>query len=182
LLMSSGSASAHVHAMHASCALLVSSRIVCRCIDHQAFACLCMRGRDENSWQSRPRHTRARNKVLLSAALVVPSAQPPKSECERAARRLPSKRRRRPTFFAIVLPSSSNMTLARSAAVVPRGGSRQVLDLRQRASVWIATSFRPSPRIQTPGQHVFCRAHVPGQRADDYRRATAVIVCNVTQR
>ena len=121
--MSSGSASAHVHAMHASCALLVSSRIVCRCIDHQAFACLCMRGRDENSWQSRPRHTRARNKVLLSAALVVPSAQPPKSECERAARRLPSKRRRRPTFFAIVLPSSSNMTLARSAAVVPRGGS-----------------------------------------------------------
>ena len=44
---------------------------MCRCIDHQAFACLCMRGRDENSWQSRPRHTRARNKVLLSAALVV---------------------------------------------------------------------------------------------------------------
>ena len=34
----------------------------------QAFAC---EGADENSWQSRPRHTRARNKVLLSAALVV---------------------------------------------------------------------------------------------------------------
>ena len=30
---------------HASCTLLVSSRSVCRCIDHQAFACLCMRGR-----------------------------------------------------------------------------------------------------------------------------------------
>ena len=28
-------------------------------------------GADENSWQSRPRHTHARNKVLLSAALVV---------------------------------------------------------------------------------------------------------------
>ena len=79
-----------------------------------AYVC---EGAVENSWQSRPRHTHARNKVLLSAALVVPSAQPPKSECERAARRLPAKRRRRPTFFAIVLASSSNMTRARSAAV-----------------------------------------------------------------
>jgi len=92
-----------------------------------AYAC---EGADENSWQSRPRHTHARNKVLLSAALVVPSAQPPKSECERAARRLPAKRRRRPTFFAIVLASSSNMTRARSAAVVPRGGSRPGVGLR----------------------------------------------------
>ena len=42
-------------------------------------ACACAyvcEGAVENSWQSRPRHTRARNKVLLSAALVVPSAQP----------------------------------------------------------------------------------------------------------
>ena len=83
-----------------------------------AYVC---EGAVENSWQSRPRHTHARNKVLLSATLVVPSAQPPKSECERAARRLPAKRRRRPTFFAIVLASSSNMTRARSAAVVGVG-------------------------------------------------------------
>ena len=92
-----------------------------------AYVC---EGAVENSWQSRPRHTHARNKVLLSATLVVPSAQPPKSECERAARRLPAKRRRRPTFFAIVLASSSNMTRARSAAVVPRGGSRPGVGLR----------------------------------------------------
>jgi len=92
-----------------------------------AYVC---EGAVENSWQSRPRHTHARNKVLLSAALVVPSAQPPKSECERAARRLPAKRRRRPTLFAIVLASSSNMTRARSAAVVPRGGSRPGVGLR----------------------------------------------------
>ena len=46
-----------------------------------------------------------------------PSAQPPKSECEHTARRLAAKTRWRPTFCAIVLASSSNMTRARSAAV-----------------------------------------------------------------
>ena len=41
------------------------------------------------------------------------------------------------------------------------GGVYQVLDLRQRASVWIATSFRLCPRIckhENPVQLVFCRA------------------------
>ena len=46
---------------------------------------------------------------------ALPSAQPPKSECEHTARRLAAKTRWRPTFLAIVLASSSNMTRARSA-------------------------------------------------------------------
>ena len=129
--MSTGSASARVHAMHARqlCFARVKQERADASTTRRLHAYAC-EGADENSWQSRPRHTHARNKVLLSAALVVPSAQPPKSECERAARRLPAKRRRRPTFFAIVLASSSNMTRARSAAVVPRGGSRPGVGLK----------------------------------------------------
>jgi hypothetical protein len=41
------------------------------------------------------------------------------------------------------------------------GGVYQVLDLRQHASVWIATSFRPRPRMckhANPVQLVFCGA------------------------
>jgi len=47
---------------HRACAAAATTKHL------HAYAC---EGADENSWQSRPRHTHARNKVLLSAALVV---------------------------------------------------------------------------------------------------------------
>ena len=70
--MSTGSASARVHAMHARqrCFARVKQERADASTTRRLHAYAC-EGADENSWQSRPRHTHARNKVLLSAALVV---------------------------------------------------------------------------------------------------------------
>ena len=84
--------------------------------------CMLMHARAQSKTRGNPdRGTRVPGTKSCVRALIVPSVQPPKSECERAARRPPAKRRRRPTFFAIVLASSSNMTRARSVAVVGVG-------------------------------------------------------------
>ena len=104
------------------------------------------------------------------SASVTPSAQPPKSECECSARRFVAKTRWRPTFLAIVLASSNNITRARSAAVSLGGGSRPGVGLKDSV-----------PRSGLP--RVFVRAlackrlvntvcagpHVPGQGAGYYR-------------
>jgi len=126
--MSSCSASARVHAMHANCALLVSRRSVCRCIDHHVFACLCMRGcgRKLVAIQTEAHACQEQNLAvcLACSASVTQSAQPTKSECACSSSRLAAKTRWCPTFLAIVLTSSSNMTRGRSAAVSLGGGSR----------------------------------------------------------
>ena len=102
----------------------------CRCIDHQAFACLCMRGRGRKlvAIQTETHACQEQSLAVCRAGSVsaTPLAQPPKSECECSA----AKRRWCRTFLAIVLASCSNMTRARSAAVVPRGGSRPGVGLR----------------------------------------------------
>ncbi len=85
-----------------------------------AYVC---EGEIENSWQSRPRHTRARNKVLLSTTLVVPWRSRPSRNA--SAQRDGSLQREEG-----VLASSSNMTRARPAAIVPRGGSRPGVGLK----------------------------------------------------
>jgi hypothetical protein len=107
---------------HRACAAAATTKHL------HAYAC---EGADENSWQSRPRHTRASNKVLLvclaGSASATLSAQPPKSEF---VRQLVANIRSRPTFLAIVLASSSNMTRARSAAVSLGGGSRPSVGLK----------------------------------------------------
>jgi len=89
----------------------------CRCIDHQAFACLCMRGRGRKlvAIQTETHACQEQSLAVCRAGSVsaTPLAQPPKSECECSA----AKRRWCRTFLAIVLASCSNMTRARSAAV-----------------------------------------------------------------
>jgi len=145
---------------HASCTLLVSSRSVCRCIDHQAFACLCMRGcgRKLVAIQTEAHAYQEQSLAVCRAGSVsaMPSAQPPKSECECSARRLVAKRRWCPTFLAIVLASSSNMTRARSAAVSLGSGLPRVF-VCALACKRLVNMFFAGP-------------HVPGQGADDYRR------------
>jgi hypothetical protein len=63
--MSTGSASARVHAMHARqlCFARVKQERADASTTRRLHAYAC-EGADENSWQSRPRHTHARNKVL----------------------------------------------------------------------------------------------------------------------
>ena len=160
MLMSSGSASAHVHAMHASCALLVSSRSVCRCIDHQAFACLCMRGRGRKlvAIQTEAHACQEQSLAVCRAgsASATPSAQPPKSECACSARRLAAEARWRQTYLAIVLASSSNMTRARSAAVSLGSGLPR----------FFVSALACKRLVNT----FFAGPHVPGQGADDYQR------------
>jgi len=112
---------------YASCALLVSSRSLCRCIDHQAFACLCMRGRCRKlvAIQTEAHACQEQSLAVCRAGSVsaTPLAQPPKSECECSA----AKRRWCRTFLAIVLASCSNMPRARSAAVSLGSGLPRVL-------------------------------------------------------
>jgi len=92
-----------------------------------AYTC---EGSDENSWQSRPRHTCQQQSLVVclagsvSAMLLV---HRPKLEC---MRHLVANIRSSLTFLAIVLTSSSNMTRARSAAVSLGGGSRPSVGLK----------------------------------------------------
>ena len=135
-------ASARMHAMHASCALLVSSRSVCRCIDHQVFACLCMRGRGRKlvAIQTEAHACQEQSLAVCRAGSV--STTPTRRWC--------------PTFLAIVLASSSNMTRARSAAVSLGSGLPR----------FFVSALACKRLVNT----FFAGPHVPGQGADDYRR------------
>ena len=86
---------------HRACAAAATTKHL------HAYAC---EGADENSWQSRPRHTRASNKVLWSASLAVRLQRCRRSRPSRNACDSVANIRSRPTFLAIVLASSSNMT------------------------------------------------------------------------
>jgi len=83
-----------------------------------AYVC---EGAVENSWQSRPRHTRARNKVLRARAGMAVGAAAQVGMRARSATAPCKEKTASDFFFAIVLASSSNMTRARSAAVVGVG-------------------------------------------------------------
>ena len=110
---------------------LWSAQSVCSCSDHQAFACLSLRGRGRKlvAIQTEAHACQQQSLVvcLAGSASGTLSAQPPKSEC---VRQLVANIRSRPTFLAIVLASSSNMTRARSAAVSLGGGSRPSVGLK----------------------------------------------------
>ena len=112
------------------CALAGDIRPGKKCVD-QAFACLCMRGRGRKlvAIQTEAHACQQQSRVvyLAGSASGTLSAQPPKSEC---VRQLVANIRSRPTFLAIVLASSSNMTRARSAAVSLGGGSRPSVGLK----------------------------------------------------
>ena len=92
-------------------------------------ACLRGRGRKLVAIQTEAHACQQQSRVvyLAGSASGTLSAQPPKSEC---VRQLVANIRSRPTFLAIVLASSSNMTRARSAAVSLGGGSRPSVGLK----------------------------------------------------
>jgi hypothetical protein len=80
--MSTGSASARVHAMHARqrCFARVKQERADASTTRRLHAYAC-EGADENSWQSRPRHLHVSNKVLWSTTQTVslycsPSSHP----------------------------------------------------------------------------------------------------------
>ena len=101
---------------------------MCSCSDHQAFACLCMRGRGRKLVAIQTEaHACQQQSLVVCLASASLSAQPPKSEC---VQQLVANIRSCPTFLAIVLASSSNMTRARSAAVSLGGGSRPSVGLK----------------------------------------------------
>jgi hypothetical protein len=85
-------------------------RCSCSCSDHQAFACSCIRGRERKFVAILTEARACHQEALLSAAReslsAAPWAQPPKTECEHASRRLAAKTRSRPIFRAITLASS----------------------------------------------------------------------------
>ena len=169
VLLLSGECFAHVNrqrlcacACHARTpAVLCSCQAgACRCIDHQAFACLCMRGRGRKlvAIQTEVHACQEQSLDVCRAGSVsaTPLAQPPKSECECSSRRLAAKRRWRPTFLAIVLSSGSNMTRARSAAVSLGSGLPR----------FFVSALACKRLVNT----FFAGPHVPGQGADDYQR------------
>ena len=128
----------------------------CRCIDHQAFACLCMRGRGRKlvAIQTEAHACQEQSLAVCRAGSVsaTPLAQPPKSECECSA----AKRRWCRTFLAIVLASCSNMTRARSAAVSLGSGLPR----------FFVSALACKRLVNT----FFAGPHVPGQGADYYQR------------
>jgi len=95
------------------------------------MSCLCMRGcgRKLVAIQTEAHACQQQSLVvcLAGSASATLSAQPPKSEC---VRQLVANIRSCPTFLAIVLTSSSNITRARSAAVSLGGGSRPSVGLK----------------------------------------------------
>jgi hypothetical protein len=150
---------------HRACAAAATTKHL------HAYAC---EGADENSWQSRPRHTRAPCQqqslvvCLAGSASASLSAQPPKSEC---VQQLVANIRSCPTFLAIVLTSSSNMTRARSAAVSLGGGSRPSVGLKTACLGLDCHEFSSAPSRTKACKRLvntfFAWTYVPSQGADD---------------
>ena len=143
---------------------------MCSCSDHQAFACLCMRGRGRKlvAIQTEAHACQQQSLVvcLAGSASATLSAQPPKSECVRQRCKYKIASDISCDSARVQQQHDRYMTRARSAAVSLGGVSRPVLDLRQRASVWIATSFHQRPRMQAC-KRLVNTSYVPSQGADD---------------
>ena len=145
---------------------------MCSCSDHQAFACLCMRGRGRKlvAIQTEAHACQQQSLVvcLAGSASAMLSAQPPKSEC---VRQLVANIRSCPTFLAIVLTSSSNMTRARSAAVSLGGGSRPSVGLKTACLGLDCHEFSSAPSRTKACKRLvntfFAWTYVPSQGADD---------------
>ena len=123
------------------------------------------RARTKTRGNPEPRHTRASNKVLRSASMAVHLTA---ADLARVMLLLDASTIARNVGRHLVFAASRRAVCSHSdlggcadGSASWVGGVNQVLDLRQRASVWIATSFRPRPRMckhANPVQHVFCRA------------------------
>jgi hypothetical protein len=105
---------------------------------------------------------------LAGSASASLSAQPPKSEC---VQQLVANIRSCPTFLAIVLTSSSNMTRARSAAVSLGGGSRPSVGLKTACLGLDCHEFSSAPSRTKACKRLvntfFAWTYVPSQGADD---------------
>ena len=122
------------------------------------------RARTKTRGNPEPRHTRASNKLRCASMAVHLTA----SDLARVMLLLDASTIARNVGLHLVFAASRHAVCSHSdlggcadGSASWVGGVDQVLDLRHCVLVWIATSFRPRPRMckhANPVQLVFCRA------------------------
>ena len=148
---------------------------MCSCSDHQAFACLCMRGRGRKlvAIQTEAHACQQQSLVvcLAGSASATLSAQPPKSECVRQRCKYKIASDISCDSARVQQQHDRYMTRARPAAVSLGGGSRPSVGLKTACLGLDCHEFSSAPsRTKACNRLVntfFAWTYVPSQGADD---------------